>query len=52
MLFAVGFVAASISGYFCIKVLLRFLQKHATDVFVYYRWMLALLVLAVALTRG
>lgn len=52
MLFAVGFVVAAISGYFCIKFLLRFLQKHPTDVFVYYRWMLALLVLVVALARG
>jgi undecaprenyl-diphosphatase len=52
MLFAVGFVAAAISGYFCIKVLLRFLQKHPTDIFAYYRWMLALLVLVVALARG
>jgi undecaprenyl-diphosphatase len=52
ILFAVGFVAAAISGYFCIKVLLRFLQKHPTNVFVYYRWMLALLVLVVAVARG
>ena len=52
MLFAVGFVVAAISGYFCIKFLLRFLQKHPTNVFVYYRWMLALLVLVVALARG
>lgn len=52
MLFVVGFIAAAISGYFCIKFLLRFLQKHSTNVFVYYRWFLALLVLAVALGRG
>ncbi|MGD0795634.1 MAG: undecaprenyl-diphosphatase UppP [Dehalococcoidales bacterium] len=47
-----GFLAAALSGYLCIKFLLRFLQKHSTDVFVYYRWMLAALVLIVALTRG
>ena len=48
----IGFLAAALSGYLCIKFLLRFLQKHSTDVFVYYRWMLAALVLIVALTRG
>ncbi|MGD1047346.1 MAG: undecaprenyl-diphosphatase UppP [Candidatus Krumholzibacteriaceae bacterium] len=52
VLFAVGFIAAAVSGYFCIKFLLRFLQKHSTNIFVYYRWMLALLVLVVALGRG
>ena len=50
-LFAFGFVAAAVSGYFCIKFLLRFLQNHRTNVFVYYRWALAIVVLAVALTR-
>lgn len=48
----IGFLTAALSGYLCIKFLLRFLQKHSTDVFVYYRWMLAALVLIVALTRG
>jgi undecaprenyl-diphosphatase len=52
VLFPVGFIAAAISGYFCIKFLLRFLQKNSTDIFVYYRWALALLILAVAVLRG
>jgi len=52
ILFPIGFVVAGVSGYFCIKFLLRFLQKNPTDIFVYYRWALALLVLAVALLRG
>jgi undecaprenyl-diphosphatase len=52
LLFAVGFVVAALSGYLCIKFLLRFLQKHSTDVFVYYRWLLALLIIAVAFARG
>ncbi len=51
-LFAIGFVAAAISGYLCIKYLLKFLQKNSTDVFVYYRWALAVLVIVVAFARG
>jgi len=52
ILFPAGFVAAAISGYLCIKFLLRFLQKNSTDIFVYYRWALAALVIVVALARG
>ena len=51
-LFAIGFVAAAISGYLCIKFLLLFLQKNSTDIFVYYRWLLALLIIVLALGRG
>jgi undecaprenyl-diphosphatase len=52
ILFPAGFVAAAISGYLCIKFLLRFLQKNSTNIFVYYRWALAALVIVVALARG
>ncbi len=52
LLFPVGFVAAAISGFLCIKVLLAYLQRHSTNVFVYYRWALAILILVVALMRG
>ena len=52
VLFPIGFLAAAISGYFCIKYLLRFLQNHPTDVFVYYRWALAAFVIIVALTAA
>ena len=52
ILFPIGIVAAAISGYFCIKYLLRYLQNHSTDVFVYYRWALAALIVVVALVRG
>ena len=52
ILFPVGFIAAAISGYLCIKFLLRFLQKNPTDLFVYYRWALAVLIIVVALVRG
>jgi undecaprenyl-diphosphatase len=51
-LFSIGFLAAAISGYFCIKYLLRYLQKNPTDLFVYYRWGLAVLIVGVAFTRG
>lgn len=52
VLFAVGFVAATVSGYLCIKFLLRYLQKNSTDIFVYYRWLLAVLIIIVAFVRG
>ncbi len=52
VLFPIGFVAAAISGFLCIKFLLAYLQRHSTLVFVYYRWALAILVLVIALTRG
>jgi undecaprenyl-diphosphatase len=52
LLFPFGFIAAAVSGYFCIKYLLRYLQKNSTDVFVYYRWGLAVLIIVVALLRG
>jgi undecaprenyl-diphosphatase len=51
-LFPIGFLAAAISGYFCIKYLLRFLQTNSTNVFVYYRWVLAVGIIAVALARA
>ena len=50
--FASGFVAAAVSGYLCIKYVLRFLQKHPTTIFVLYRWALAILIVVVVLTRG
>ena len=50
--FAVGAVTAAISGFLCIKFLLSFLQKNSTNVFVYYRFIFAALIVFVALTRG
>ena len=52
ILFPIGLVVAAISGYWCIKFLLRFLQKNSSVIFVYYRWALAALVLIVALFRS
>jgi undecaprenyl-diphosphatase len=51
-LFPIGIVVAGISGFFCIKYLLKFLQNHNNNIFVIYRWALAILVAAVALIRG
>lgn len=51
LILAVGFIAAAVSGYLCVKMLLRFLQKHSTDLFVYYRWLLAILIIAVVFAR-
>jgi undecaprenyl-diphosphatase len=50
-LIAAGFVAAAASGFFCIKFLLDFLQKHTAKAFVFYRWALAALVIVVALVK-
>lgn len=52
ILFPIGIIVAAISGYLCIKYLLNYLQKHSTDVFVYYRWVLAGLIVVVALLRA
>jgi len=52
MLFPIGMIVAGVSGFFCIKYLLKYLQSHNTDVFVFYRFGLALLIAVVALIRG
>jgi undecaprenyl-diphosphatase len=52
LLFPVGFAAAAISGYLCIKYLLRYLQHHSIAIFAYYRWALAALIVLVAVLRG
>ncbi|MGA2547804.1 MAG: undecaprenyl-diphosphatase UppP [Rectinemataceae bacterium] len=51
-IFPLGFLAAAISGFLCIKLLLSFLQKHSFKVFAIYRFALAALVFVVALARG
>jgi undecaprenyl-diphosphatase len=48
----VGFIVAALSGFLCIKLLLGFLQRHTTKAFVFYRWALAILVIAVAFVRA
>ncbi len=51
-LFAAGFIASAISGFLCIKLLLRFLQNNSTNIFVYYRWVLASMIVAVVFLKG
>jgi undecaprenyl-diphosphatase len=51
-IFPLGFLAAALSGFLCIKLLLSFLQTHTLKGFAIYRFALAALVLAVALARG
>jgi undecaprenyl-diphosphatase len=52
LIYVIGFITAALSGYLCIRFLLRYLQRNSTDIFVYYRWMLAILIIAVAFIRG
>lgn len=52
LMFPVGFIVAAITGYLCIRFLMQFLQKNSADIFVYYRWALAVLIVVVALVRG
>ena len=51
LLFPIGFLAAAVSGYLCIRLLLGYLQKHNVDIFVYYRWGLAVLIAVTALLK-
>ncbi|MGD0708561.1 MAG: undecaprenyl-diphosphate phosphatase, partial [Anaerolineaceae bacterium] len=52
LIFPIGFIFAAISGLLCIKYLLQYLQKHSLNVFAFYRWALALLIVLVAVLRG
>lgn len=42
-----GFISAAISGYLAIKFLLRFLEKYPLNLFVYYRFILAVIIVIV-----
>jgi undecaprenyl-diphosphatase UppP len=50
--FPIGFAAAAVSGFVCVRLFLRFLKSHSTKAFAWYRFALAALVLAFALIRG
>jgi undecaprenyl-diphosphatase len=45
-LFAVGLIASFVTGYAAIKFLLSFLRKYPLNVFVYYRFVLAVVIIA------
>ena len=50
--FVLGLLAAAVSGYLCIALLLRYLQRNSTVPFVIYRVGLAAVLVAMALLRG
>ena len=45
-------LVASLSGYFAIDFLIKFLKKHSTFIFVYYRIALGLLIIVLLITNG
>lgn len=47
--FFVGFVASAVSGFLCISFLLRYLQRHSTAPFIWYRFMVGAALLALVL---
>jgi undecaprenyl-diphosphatase len=51
ILFPIGFLAAGVMGYLCIRFLMSYLQNHTAKVFAIYRFGLAALVAVVALLR-
>lgn len=51
-LFAIGFITSSITGLIAIKFLLTFLKKHPLNVFVYYRFILAVVIIAGIWLKG
>lgn len=50
-IFIAGFMAAFISGFFAIRFLLAFLRKYPLNLFVYYRFLLAAVILALLYLR-
>ena len=44
--FMAGFFAAMIGGWLVIKFLMKYIQSHSFDVFVYYRWILGIVIIA------
>jgi undecaprenyl-diphosphatase len=46
-----GFLSSAVTGYFCIKYFLKFLQSHSLKVFAYYRVILGIVILVILLFR-
>lgn len=44
-LFALGFITSAITGFFAIKFLLYFFKRHPLNIFVYYRFILAAIII-------
>jgi undecaprenyl-diphosphatase len=51
LLFTAGVVAAAVVGYAAIHFLLRWLRRDSTDLFTYYRWALAAVLVVAAFAR-
>ena len=49
IIFPVGFIMAALTGFYCIRFLLNYLQANNMNIFVYYRWALAVLLFVVAM---
>ena len=49
--FAVATVASAVSGYIAIDFLIKYLKKHSTYIFVYYRVILGILIIVLLLTN-
>lgn len=43
--FAIGFLVSAFSGYLAIKYLLKYVERHTLDIFAYYRFLLAAVVI-------
>ncbi len=52
LLFPIGFTAAAITGWLAIRFLLNYLQRNTTDIFVYYRWAVALALVVIVIFQG
>jgi len=50
-LLILGFLASAITGYFCIKYFLKFLQSHSLAIFAYYRIILGIIILLILLFK-
>lgn len=51
-LFAAGFVASAVTGYFAIRFMLDFFRRHPINIFVYYRFLLAVVIIIGIWLRG
>lgn len=49
IIFPVGFIMAALTGFYCIRFLLNYLQANNMNIFVFYRWALAVLLFVVAM---
>lgn len=48
--FILGFLSSGISGYLCIKFLLRYLQNNSFNIFIFYRILLGIFILITSIT--